>query len=103
MPEVSQDVFESKNPVAMQTKLTSGVLRARANSANSKNVTFSECPDSVFPVLSKNFATSENDLESFTVGMPSVEYSWIDARELSHRYYIYNNFFICKSVLYFII
>lgn len=28
---------------------------------------------------------SENDLESFIGGMPSVENSWIDKRALSHR------------------
>lgn len=84
MPEVSQDVFESKNP--LRSSINPGVLRARANSANSKNVKFLEDPALMFPELSKNF-TSENDLESFTAGMLSVSNSWIDARELSHRYY----------------
>lgn len=94
MPEISQDNFESKNP--MKCVITPGVLRARANSANSKNVKFTEDPALVIdkdrlPVQGlgslRRTYTSENDLESFTVGMPSVENSWIDARELSHRYY----------------
>jgi hypothetical protein len=29
---------------------------------------------------------SENDLDSFAEGVTSVEHSWIDDRELSHRY-----------------
>jgi hypothetical protein len=29
---------------------------------------------------------SENDLDSFAVGVTSVEHGWIDDRELSHRY-----------------
>lgn len=95
MPEISQDNFESKNP--MKCVITPGVLRARANSANSKNVKFPEDPALVIdndrlPVQGlgslRRTYTSENDLESFTVGMPSVENSWIDARELSHRIFV---------------
>jgi hypothetical protein len=29
---------------------------------------------------------SENDLDSFAEGVASVEHSWVDDRELSHRY-----------------
>jgi hypothetical protein len=53
-------------------------MRARANSANNQ--------------LHPNFwelrrcDKSENDLESFTGGMPTLENSWIDKRDLDHRY-----------------
>ncbi|XP_068912154.1 cytosolic purine 5'-nucleotidase isoform X1 [Tenebrio molitor] len=55
-------------------------MRARANSANNQ--------------LHPNFwdlrrcDKSENDLESFTGGMPTLENSWIDKRDLDHRIFV---------------
>lgn len=78
MPEVSQDVFELTNP--LENPITADVLRLRANS-NTKNKPQLPCD-----VILNRLSSHEQDLESFTGGMPSVENRWVDDRELSHRY-----------------
>lgn len=90
MPEVSQDLFEVKNPV--QALVTPEVLRARANSAGNRyQASFQElvrAPTSRTKRLSS--CVSEHDIESFTEGMTLLDHNWIDEREISHRFVIIN-------------
>lgn len=59
---------------------TSGDFRARAYTSPQNGHKLSV----TFPSLTR-CDRSENDLDSFTGGMPSVENSWIDKRVLEHR------------------
>ncbi|KAB0790849.1 hypothetical protein PPYR_14872 [Photinus pyralis] len=98
MPEISQDKFESENPaMAMHTGAITSfdsirgrtnstekgalALRSRANSSGRlKNVSF---PPKIQRLSS---CVSENDFESYMEGIHMQEPSWVDDRELAHRY-----------------
>lgn len=86
MPEMSQDLFEVKNPVS--SPLTPELLRARANSVGKKGPAPFQDPRKTpaFRIKRLSSCVSENDIESFTEGMNLVEHNWIDERELSHRF-----------------
>lgn len=89
MPEVRQSV-----PTAMPQKTENGNFRTRANSSPPKKATLNVYD---FPTLTR-CDRSENDLDSsFTGGVASVENTWIDKRDLSHRYFL---FFHITSVLW---
>lgn len=74
MPQVSQDIFETLNP--LKPLITPEMMRARANSSGAHQSNWRDL---------RRCDKSENDLESFTGGMPTLENSWIDKRELDHR------------------
>lgn len=63
------------------------ILRFASESPHTLNVAFSF--GLKFPPLplTRN-DRSENDLDSFAEGVTSVEYSWVDDRELSHRIFV---------------
>lgn len=85
MPEMSQDLFEVKNPVS--SPLTPELLRTRANSVGKKGpAAFQDPRKTAVRIKRLSSCVSENDIESFTKGMNLVEHNWIDERELSHRF-----------------
>ncbi|KAF2884330.1 hypothetical protein ILUMI_21849 [Ignelater luminosus] len=83
MPEISQDKFESKNPLLCS--ITPELLRARANSAGNKTTATVICQKIPEILQRLSSCVSENDLESYMEGLVTAESSWIDERELSHR------------------
>jgi len=60
-------------------------LRFASESPHTLNVPFSFGLQFPTLPLTRN-DRSENDLDSFAEGVTSVEHSWVDDRELSHRY-----------------
>lgn len=74
MPEIKSNIVQ---------KMDKDQFRARANSSPLNKNTLHVYD---YPTLTR-CDRSENDLDSsFTGGMASVENSWIDKRDLSHRY-----------------
>lgn len=61
------------------------MLRFASESPHTLNVPFSFGLQFPPLPLTRN-DRSENDLDSFAEGVTSVEHSWVDDRELSHRY-----------------
>jgi len=61
------------------------MLRFASESPHKLNVAFSFGLQFPPLPLTRN-DRSENDLDSFAEGVTSVEHSWVDDRELSHRY-----------------
>lgn len=91
MPEISQDKFESKNPLLCS--ITPELLRVRANSTGNKAATSVICQKIPEILQRLSSCVSENDLESYMEGLVTAESSWIDERELSHRYKNKNSFY----------
>lgn len=93
MPEVSVTDCEVKKrlipPVVSASSASSRNshrrLRFVAESPHTLNVPFSFGLQFPPLPLTRN-DRSENDLDSFAEGVTSVEHSWVDDRESSHRY-----------------
>lgn len=76
MPQISRQLSD----VHPLVPPPDAAMRARANSATTNPQLLATFPDL------RRCDKSENDLESFTGGMPMLENRWIDKREIAHRY-----------------